>query len=50
MPNSVETMTTPRSALPNTFNNISVREIDFVSRFGRNVTALMNILGITRAI
>ena len=46
----VETLTTPRSSLPNTYTNITAREIDFVSRFGRNVTALRNVLGIARPI
>ena len=50
MPNSVETMTTPRSALPNSYTDITAREIDFVSRFGRNVEALRNVLGISRPI
>lgn len=50
MPNSVETMTTPRSALPNSYTNVTAREIDFVNRFGRNVEALRNVLGISRPI
>lgn len=50
MPNSVETMTTPRSALPNSYTDITAREIDFVSRFGRNVEALRKVLGISRPI
>ena len=50
MPNSAETMTTPRSALPNTFTNVTAREIDFVTRFGQNWEALRDILGIMRPI
>lgn len=46
----VETLTNPRSSLPNVYTNITAREIDFVSRFGRNVTALRNVLGIARPI
>lgn len=47
---NVETLTNPRDSLPNTYTNVTAREIDFTSRFGRNVRALMDILGITRAI
>lgn len=50
MPNSVETMTDPRSALPNTFTNISAREIDFVTQFERNWDSLREILGIARPV
>ena len=50
MPNAVETMTTPRSALPNVYTNVTAREIDFVTRFGDNWEALRNILGIMRPI
>lgn len=46
----VETMTTPRSSLPNAYENITAREIDFVSRFTDNWDALRNILGIMRPI
>lgn len=46
----VETMTTPRSSLPNAYENITAREIDFVSRFTDNWEALRNILGIMRPI
>ena len=47
---AVETMTTPRSALPNVYDNITAREIDFVSRFGSNWDALRDIMGIMRPI
>lgn len=47
---AVETMTTPRSALPNAYTNITAREIDFVSRFSSNWDALRTILGIMRPI
>lgn len=47
---AVETMNTPRSALPNVYDNITAREIDFVSRFGSNWDALRDIMGIMRPI
>lgn len=50
MPNAVENMTTPRSALPNTYTNVVAREIDFVERFGRNWEGLRNIMGVMRPI
>ena len=50
MPNAVETMTTPRSALPNVYTNVNAREIDFVTRFDRNWDALRDILGVMRPI
>ena len=50
MPNAVETMTTPRSALPNVYTNVTPREIDFVSRFTQNWDALRDILGVMRPI
>ena len=50
MPNSVETMTTPRSALPNSYTNVAAREIDFVNRFGLNIEAFRNVVGISRPI
>ena len=50
MPNAVETMTTPRSALPNVYTNITAREIDFVSRFTQNWDALRDIMGVMRPI
>ena len=47
---AVETMSAPRTALPNAYENIAAREIDFVSRFGGNWDALREILGIMRPI
>ena len=46
----VETLTNPRDSLPNVYNNITARELDFVPRFGDNWDALRNILGIMRPI
>ena len=46
----VESLTNPRDSLPNVYSNVTAREIDFVSRFGQNWDALMNILGIMRPI
>ena len=50
MANTAETMTTPRSALPNTYTNVTAREIDFVTRFTQNWDSLREILGIMRPI
>lgn len=47
---AVETNTTPRTALPNAYTNITAREVDFVSRFGANWDALRDIMGIMRPI
>lgn len=47
---NVESLTTPRDSLPNVYQNITAREIDFVTRFGSNWDALMNLLGIMRPI
>ncbi len=47
---AVETMTSPRSNLPNGYTNVTAREIDFVSRFAQNWEALRNIMGIMRPI
>ena len=47
---AVETLTNPRDNLPNAYNNITAREIDFVTRFGKNWDALRKILGIVRPI
>ena len=46
----VESLTNPRDSLPNVYTDVAAREIDFVSRFGDNWNALMNILGIMRPI
>ena len=47
---AVESLTNPRENLPNAYNNITAREIDFVTRFGKNWDALRKILGIMRPI
>lgn len=47
---AVETMTAPRSNLPNVYESLAAREIDFVSRFNKNWDALKKILGIMRPI
>ena len=47
---NVETLTNPRDSLPNVYSNITAREIDFVTRFGKNWDALKKILGIMRPI
>ena len=47
---AVETLTTPRTNLPNTYTDISAREVDFVTRFAKNWTALQEVLGISRPI
>lgn len=46
----VETLTNPRDSLPNVYTNVKAREIDFVTRFGKNWQALADILGIMRPI
>lgn len=46
----VESFTNPRDSLPNVYNSITAREIDFVTRFTDNWDALRNILGIMRPI
>ena len=56
MATNVETLTNPRDSLPNTYagtggaNAVKAREVDFVTRFGRNWDALREILGIMRPI
>ena len=47
---NVETLANPRDSLPNVYTNITAREIDFVTRFGKNWDALRKILGIMRPI
>lgn len=47
---NVETLKNPRDSLPNTYTNVTAREKDFVTRFGRNWKALQEILGIMRPI
>lgn len=46
----VESLTNPRDSLPNVYTNVTAREIDFVSRFGKNWEALQEILGVMRPI
>lgn len=43
---AVESLTNPRENLPNVYTDVTVREIDFVSRFGTSWQALQEILGI----
>ena len=50
MATTVETTSAPRSNLPNIYNDVVAREVDFVSRFTQNWEALRNILGIMRPI
>ena len=47
---AVETITTPRGSLPNAYESVTAREIDFVSRFSQNWDALKALLGIMRPI
>lgn len=47
---AVESLSAPRSELPNVYTDVTAREIDFVSRFGANWEALRNIMGIMRPI
>ena len=47
---NVETLTNPRDSLPNTYVDVTAREIDFTTRFGQNWDALREILGIVRPI
>ncbi len=47
---AVETLTNPRTALPNTYTDVTAREVDFVTRFADNWEALRNIMGIMRPI
>ena len=47
---AVESLSNARENLPNVYTNITAREIDFVTRFGRNWDALRKILGIMRPI
>lgn len=46
----VESLTNPRDSLPNTYTNVTAREVDFVTRFNDNWDALRNIMGIMRPI
>ena len=47
---NVESFTNPRDSLPNVYTNVTAREIDFVTRFGKNWDALRDIMGIMRPI
>lgn len=47
---NVETLTTPRDSLPNSYVNVAAREQDFVTVFGKNWDALRQIMGIMRPI
>lgn len=47
---NVETLTNPRDSLPNVYNNVTARELDFVSVFNLNWDALRKILGVMRPI
>lgn len=48
--NTVESLTNPRDSLPNVYNSITAREVDFVTRFTDNWIALRQIMGIMRPI
>ena len=50
MATNVETFANPRDNLPNVYNNVTAREVDFVTRFNDNWEALRNIIGIMRPI
>lgn len=50
MATNVETLTNARDNLPNVYTNITAREIDFVTSFGKNWDALREILGVMRPI
>ena len=50
MATKVETIANPRDNLPNAYNDVTAREVDFVERFNDNWDALRNILGIMRPI
>ena len=50
MAGNVESLTNPRTNLPNVYTDVDAREIDFVSRFGNSWKALQEILGIMRPI
>ena len=47
---AVETITTPRGSLPNAYESVTAREVDFVYRFSQNWDALKALLGIMRPI
>lgn len=43
---AIESLTNPRENLPNTYTDVAIRELDFVTRFGDSWKNLQNILGI----
>lgn len=47
---NVGTLTNPRDSLPNVYNGVTAREVDFVTRFNDNWDALRTIMGIMRPI
>lgn len=46
----IEGFENPRDSLPNVYTSVTARELDFVTRFGDNWSALRDILGIMRPI
>lgn len=46
----VEDLSHARSYLPNTYSGVTAREIDFVTMFGRDIQALLDIMGVSRPI
>lgn len=47
---AVESLSNPRENLPNTYTDVAIREIDFVTRFGDSWQNLQNVLGIMNLI
>lgn len=47
---AVETLTSPRSSLPNVYTDVTAAEIELAARFENNWDALRNIMGIMRPI
>lgn len=47
---NVETLTNPRDSLPNVYENVKAREVDFVTRFNDNWDALRAIMGVMRPV
>ena len=50
MATNIESFTNPRDNLPNVYNDVTAREVDFVTRFNDNWESLRNIIGIMRPI
>ena len=46
----VESLTNPRDSLPNVYDGVTAREVDFVTRFNDNWDALREIMGVMRPI